>query len=180
MDLLNISAPLISATHSKFMTQELSKAIMLRTRFRHQFLKMKISEAKAKYNKQRNICVSLTRKAKRNYICDNKKIWATVKPLFSNKIKSAENIVLSENGKLIKDEEEVVNIFNDFFVNILPSLGIRTQHEFLSTTDKSQDPIENAICKSVNHPNNIFIKKYMEGTNSSFAFKTVTKEKLRN
>ena len=78
---------------------------MLRTRFRHQFLKMKTPEAKAKYSKQRNICVSLTRKAKRNYyesldlnnICDNKKFWATVKPLFSNKIKSAENIVLMEH-----------------------------------------------------------------------------------
>ena len=49
------------------MTNELIKAIMLRTRFRHQFLKMKTSEAKAKYNKQRNICVSLPGKAKRNY-----------------------------------------------------------------------------------------------------------------
>ena len=65
------------------MTKELSKAIMLRTRFRHQFLKMKTPEAKVKYNKQRNICVSLTRKAKRNYyeslhlnnICDNKNFF---------------------------------------------------------------------------------------------------------
>ena len=95
---------------------------------------MKTSEAKAKYNKQRNICISLTRKAKKTYyerfdlnsICDNKKIWTTVKPLFSNEIKLAKNIVLGENGKLIKDEEEVANIFNDFFVNIVPNLGIRT------------------------------------------------------
>ena len=29
---------------------------MLRTRFRHQLLKMKTTEAKAKYNQQRNIC----------------------------------------------------------------------------------------------------------------------------
>ena len=73
---------------------------------------MRTPEAKAKYNKQRKICVSLTRKAKRNYyesldlndICDNKKFWATVKPLFSNKIKPIENIVLSENGVVIKDE----------------------------------------------------------------------------
>ena len=42
------------------MTKELSKDIMHRTRFRHRFLKMKASEAKAKYNKQRIICVSLT------------------------------------------------------------------------------------------------------------------------
>ena len=31
---------------------------MLRTRFSYQFLKMEKSEAKAKYNTQRNICVS--------------------------------------------------------------------------------------------------------------------------
>ena len=161
---------------------------MLRAIFRHQFLKLKTPktpEAKAKYNKQRNICVSLTRKAKRNYyesldlnhICDNKKFWTTVKPLFSNKIKSVENIVLSENGVLIKDEK-VVDIFHNFFVNIVPNLGIKTQHEFLNTTDNSKDPIENAICKYENHPSIILIKKHMQGANSSFVFETVTKEKI--
>ena len=85
MDLLNKFAPLkckyLRANHTKFITKELSKAIMLRTRFRHDFLKMKTPEAKAKYDKQRNICVILTGKAKRNYyesldlnnISDNKK-----------------------------------------------------------------------------------------------------------
>ena len=62
MDLLNKFASLkckyLRANQSKFRTMELSKNIMLRTRFRHQFLKMKTSEAKAKYNKQSNICVS--------------------------------------------------------------------------------------------------------------------------
>ena len=112
MDLLNKFAPLkckyLRANHSKFMTKEFSKAIMLRNRFRHQFLKMTTPKAKANYNKQRNICVSLTRKAKRNYyesldlnnVCDNKKFWTTAKPLFSNKIKSVESIALSENGVL--------------------------------------------------------------------------------
>ena len=102
MDLLNKFAPLKfkypRANLSKFMTKELSKAIMLRTRFRHQVLKMEAPEAEAKYNNQRNICVSLTRKAKGNYyenldlnnICDNRIFWATVKSPFSNKIKSVE------------------------------------------------------------------------------------------
>ena len=120
MDLLNKFAALkckyLRANHSKFMTKELSKTIMLRTRFRHQFLKMKMPEAKAKYNKQRNICVSLTRKTKRNYyerldlsnICDNKKIWTTVNLLFSNKIKSVENIVLRENGEKKKKTKYLI------------------------------------------------------------------------
>ena len=56
MDLLDKFAPLKSkylrTNHSKFMSKELSKAIMLRIRFRHQFLKMKTLEAREKYNKQ--------------------------------------------------------------------------------------------------------------------------------
>ena len=103
-----------------------------------------------------------------NNVCDNKTFWATVKHLFSNKIKSAENIVLSENGKLIKGEEEVTNIFNDFFVNIVPNLDIRTQHEFFNKTHNSKDPIANAISKYENHPNIILIKRHT----------TVTEEKI--
>ena len=84
---------------------------MLRTKLRNKFLKKKTLESRAKHNKQRNICVSLTKKAKRNYyenldlkdINDNKRFWATVKPLFSNTIKSAENIYLDESGETIRN-----------------------------------------------------------------------------
>ena len=132
------------------------------------------------------ICVTLTKKAKRNYyeslnlnnIFNNKKFGATVKLLFSNKIKSAENKVLSENEKLINDEEEVANIFNDFFVNIVPNLCIRVKHDFLNTTDSSLDTIQSEICKYENLLSNILIRKHMEETNSSFDFETVTKEKI--
>ena len=65
-------------------------------------------------------------------------------------------------------------------MNIVPNLGIKTQHEFLNITDKSQDPIDNAICKYENHPNIILIKKHMQGANSSFVFESVTKEKIEN
>ena len=61
----------------------------------------------------------------------------------------------------MKDKEEVGNIFNNFFVNIVPTLGIKTEHEVLNTTDNSQDPIENAICKYENHPSIIFAKKHI-------------------
>ena len=62
---------------------------------------------------------------------------------------------------MAKDEEEVANIFNDFFVNIVPNLRKIIQHN-------SQDPIKNVICKYQNHPTNILIKKHMEGEKSSF------------
>ena len=113
MEILDKFAPLkkkyIRANHSKFVTKELSKTIMLRSKLRNQFLKTKTQDSKMKYNKQRNLCVSLTRKAKRSYyenldlkdITDSKKFWATVKPLFSNKIKSTEYATVEENGKII-------------------------------------------------------------------------------
>ena len=190
MELLNKAAPLktkyLRANYSKFMTKELSKAIIRRTKLRNQFLKKRTSEAKLKYNKQRNLCVSMLRKTKRNHyknldlndINDNKKFWTTVKPLFCNKIKSVENITLDENGKLVRDEKEVANIFNYFFVNIVTNLGRNTEHDFLNTTNFSHNPIENAVYKYENHPSAIAIKKYMKGTNSSFSFQTVTKENI--
>ena len=102
MELLNKVSPLktkfLRANHSKFVTKVVSRAIMLRTKLRNRFLKKRTLEARTKCNKQ-NICVSLVKKAKRNH-CekldlkdnDNRKFWTTVKPLFSSKTKSAENI----------------------------------------------------------------------------------------
>ena len=44
------------------------------------------------------------------------KNWTTVKPLFSKKLKSVENITLDENGKLIRDEKEVAFLFIMIFL----------------------------------------------------------------
>ena len=190
MEILDKFAPLkkkyIRASHSKFVTKEHSKAIVLRSKLRNQFLKTKTQESKLKYNKQRNLCVSITRKAKRSYyenldlkeITDSKKFWATVKPLFSNKIKSTEYITLEENGKVISNDKELARIFNEFFVNIVPNLGINTNHSFLINTDNENDPIEKAIAKYKNHPSIISIKKFMENSDSSFSFQHVPKDKI--
>ena len=64
MELLNKVAPLktkyLRVNYSKFMTKELSKAIMRRAKLRNQCLISKrASEAKLKYNKQINLCVSM-------------------------------------------------------------------------------------------------------------------------
>ena len=99
-----------------------------------------------------------------------------MKPLFCNKIKSVENITLDENGKLVRDEKEVTNIFNYFFVNTVPNLGINTEH-FCNSTNISHNRIDkNAIYKYQNHPSVTAIKNQIKGTNSSFSFQTVKKE----
>ena len=134
MELLKKFAPLktkfLRANHSKFVTKDISKAIMLRTKLRNQFLKKGTLGARTKYNQQRNICVSLIKKSKQIYhenldlkeINDNNKFWAITKPLFFNKIKLSENIFPDESGEIIRNEVKVANAFNKYFVNMVPSI----------------------------------------------------------
>ena len=80
---------------------------MKRTELRNKFLKHKTDESRQTFVKQRNYSVSLLRKSKRNYysnlnmkdISDNKKFWKTIRPLFSDKTKSAVSITLKDNNK---------------------------------------------------------------------------------
>ena len=68
LSVLNKYAPVkykyIRANNSSYMTKSLKKEIMLCSRLRNKFLKTKTEESKQLYNKQRNLCVTLLRKAK--------------------------------------------------------------------------------------------------------------------
>ena len=135
LNVLNKFAPLkkkyLRANHSRFVNKELNKAIMQRSRLRNAYLKDRTRAARIAYKKQRNVCVSILRKSKKCYyenldtknITDNKKFWGTVKPLFSNKVRSNTYITLNEDEKLIKNEYQIANIFNTFFIEIVPNLG---------------------------------------------------------
>ena len=62
--------------------------------------------------KQRNLCVSLIRREKKNFlnnistrdIADNKTFWKTVKPLFTDKIQTKSKITLIEK-KLLPEKD---------------------------------------------------------------------------
>ena len=84
-----------------FMNKSLSRAFMRRNQLRSKYLKKRSATNRLAYAKQRNFCVSLLRKTKKDYyanlnekdIADNKKFWLTVKPLFSDKVKSKEKLL---------------------------------------------------------------------------------------
>ena len=94
--------------HMPFMNKILSKEIMKRTKLCNKFLKERTDESKKQYTSQRNYCVSLLKKTKKNYynslnekdVSDNKTFWKTVKPFFSDKIVSKEKILLVENDEI--------------------------------------------------------------------------------
>ena len=86
---------------------------------RNIFLKNRSEGNKDNYRKQRNICVQLLRKSKRDYygslnegkICDNKRF-----PCLTNKVISNEKITLIEGDKIIKDDKEIAKVFKMTFL----------------------------------------------------------------
>ena len=56
-----------------------------------------------------------------------------------------ENIFLNESGEIIRNEVKGANIFNKYSVNMVPDMGITNNHNFLSNTDTSDDPLEEII-----------------------------------
>ena len=57
----------IRSTHKPFINNEISKATMTRSRLRNRYLKNRSEENRKLFCKQRNKCVSLLRKSKKDY-----------------------------------------------------------------------------------------------------------------
>ena len=69
------------------MTKALCKTIMVRSKLENKYNKSRTEENWVSYKKQRNFCVNLLRKTKKDYfnnldiknITDNKAFWKTIK-----------------------------------------------------------------------------------------------------
>ena len=83
---------------------------MKRSRLRNKFLNTKSDIDRKAYNKQRNLCVSLIRREKKNFfdnisthdITDNKTFWKKVKLLFTYKIQTKPEITLLEKKVVLE------------------------------------------------------------------------------
>ena len=188
MDTLNSFAPIkkkyARGNQMPFMTKNLSKEIMTRSRLRNKYLKHKTEENRLLYTQQRNKCVSLLRKTKMNYygnlnekdITDNKKFWKTVKPFLSDKSINSDKIHLNENGELINSKTKTAEVLNEFFSNIVKNLKIPEYENLNRNFQKVKDPVLKAILKYKNHPSIIAIKE--KSKNSKFTFHEVDNERI--
>ena len=169
------------------MNKELSKEIMHRTRLRNNFLRNRSAENKRKYSKQRNYCVSLLRKTKKNYynnlnekkITDNKTFWKTVKPFLSDKTPSDEKITLIENAKIIKTDTNTANILNTFFFTIIRNLNIAEYPVSDPISSNINDPVLKSVLKYKDHPSIKAIEKISK-LNSLFKFSNLEKREILN
>ena len=195
LNLLDKHAPIkhkyLRANQGPFMTKDLQKAIMLRTRLRNKSLKLKTIESYNAYKRQRNICTYLVRKAKKDYysnldpnkVCDNKKFWSIVKPLFSEKCINNTNITLIENNDIINDDVEVAHKLNDFFSTAVSKLDNNINNNIIiDDDDDGTDQIMKAINKYRIHPSIIKIKESQSNleNKSLFSFTCTSYESVYN
>ena len=141
---------------------------MRRTRLRNKFMDSKTEADRIAYNKHCNYCVSLIRKEKKVYysnlnirdVTDNNTFWRTLKLLFSEKVNLQTKSFLVEKGndlsnpeisseveKVLSEDMEIAETFNEFFVNIVPSLKISSKENYETNVGKDNEPILNYIDK---------------------------------
>ena len=186
MTIFNKHAPLklkyVRSNDSPFMTKELRKEIMVRSKFRNNYHNKNTFSCKLAYKIQRNKCTSLLKKIKREYyknlnpssIADNKKFWKTVKPFFTDKVTTSDNIILLENNIIYDDEKAVCDIFSDFFSNVVKNLNIVLDEDICNNNVHEVDPVLKAIKKYKNHPS---IQKINEqNLEDIFSFQPTTSE----
>ena len=180
-NILNRTAPLkqkhVRVNNSPFVNKTILKAIMKRTRLKNKFIKYRCERNKRAYNAQRNLCVSLVRKAKKEYfdnldlrnITDNKKFWKIVKPFFTDKGMNHDKIILVEDDEIILENEQISESLNNFFADAIIILNILQYEDPTSNTNGIDDPVLSAIEKYKNHPSIKLIKTNREN-NVSFRF----------
>ena len=173
------------ANQASFLTKEVNKEIMTRSRLRNKFLRCRSDENKRAYNEQRNRCVKLVRSAKKAYYSNlsikdvngNKKFWKIVKPPFSEKVNTTENITLAENNNIISSEIEIAEKLYAFFSNIVKELNIKVKEDLLCDVSDINDPVERAIQKYKNHTSIQMIKETFDSS-KTFSFDLVSSDTI--
>ena len=163
----------LRGNQAPFITRDLSKQIMIRSKLRNKFKKHKTTENWKAYKSQHNKCTSMRRNNIRKHFstlsndtgAPTKRFWDSVTPFLNDKGSHGnENYSLIEDGKLITDEGQVSEIFNDHYINIVENLTGEKQEgsHTSSLNDKSQNEkeeiLDNIIGKYRNHPRIVKIR----------------------
>ena len=98
-----------------------------------------------------------------------------MKPIFGSRIKSKSSITLVEDTKIIQEEGELTETFNEFFVSIVKNR--RINENLLPTSSSETINVESIITKFDNHPSIATIRNRFD-ENSIFSFKEIGKTEV--
>ena len=190
----NKHAPLKTKTvrgyHAPFMTKELRKSIMDRSRLEKRKNANPTMLNIQAYKKMRNKCVALKRKAIKqtfqkateNGLITNKKFWTLIKPYVSDKCSNInDEIMLVDHEKLITNAKEITEVFNGHYINKVERSCGRKPHD-CSVDFPLNDPhelIKHILHLYRDHPSIIAIKnEARSGEIQSFKFREVSVEEI--
>ena len=105
-----------------FITKQLRKEIMKRSKIRNRLNTNRNNENWCNFKFRRNYCVNLLRKTKKRYyenlsvknVMDNQTFWKTVKPYFSDKGSNSRRITLLKNNSILTDDRDIAKTMNNF------------------------------------------------------------------
>ena len=118
----------VRGNQGPFMTKELSKAIMNKSKIRNKYQKWPSRENFLVLKEAKKFCNKLTKSVKKAYFrkatgkgfVNNKAFWNTVKPFLTNKgFLTNETIAIENKGKIVTDKSKLVNLFNSHYINIV-------------------------------------------------------------
>ena len=102
-----------------------------------------------------------------------------MKPLVSNKVKSHRILNLIEKDNVIDDDEKIAKIFNEYFVNIVETLGIGIVKSNRKPTEPHLDELNMVIIKYKNHRSIKAVRNRMaELNNPTFSFDFICREEI--
>ena len=99
--------------------------------------------------------MSLLRRTKKEYygnldprkVANNRTLWRTVRPFLSNKSVENEKIILVEKEEVLRKDNSVTKVLNNFFSNIVRTLGISDYVHIHPLAKEVNDPTLRAIMK---------------------------------
>ena len=161
---------------------------MKRSQLENKYIRNSTVENMNKYKKHKNVCSKLYKKERKKFysqldiknITDNKLFWKTMKPFLSDKCTYASKISLVHNDNVISNDQELADIFNNFFEPGVDNLGIQeyqSDHN-IDINSISDDPIDYVKAKYKNHPSIIMINENVS-FESRFSFTTVNEENIQ-
>ena len=178
----------VRGNQGPFMTKELRKAIMNKSKIRQKYQKWPSRENFLALTEAKTFCNKLSKSVKKAYFhkvsgkgfVNNTTFWNTVKPFLTNKDFLTNKTTAIENkGKIVTDKSKLVNLFNSHYINIVEkTLGCPPETEG-NPENKTNDiaTVQSITPKYQTHPS-ILNFKSKNTVKKTFDIPTATSEQI--
>ena len=184
LNVLNKHAPVkkktVRANHKPYITKEIRKSIMNKTRLANKRHKTNNEGDFREYKRQKNYVNRECKRARKDYFSnldvkclqDNKKFWKTMRNELSDKTEGNHKITLvDKDNNIISTDADVAKQFDHVFSNAVKKLDIPQIP--VNSVEGDWDVVDTAILKYTDHPSILKISEKMSNSLEDFEFHPV-------